>query len=120
MKDLTPVVEQSAALEVFMRRLALLLSLSAAGHAAAALPETAYDQLQWRLLGPFRAGWALTTAGVPGDPHTFYFGAADGGVWKTDDDGHTWQPLFQHQGSASVGALAVAPSDPRVIWVGTG
>jgi len=86
----------------------------------AAVPESAYADLSWRLVGPLRGGWATVVAGVPGDPTTFYFGGADGGVWKTSDAGVTWRPLFDKQGSASIGALAVAPSDPRVLWVGTG
>lgn len=88
--------------------------------AATGLPENAYDQLRWRLLGPFRAGWATCVTGIPGNPTTFYLGGADGGVFRTEDAGMTWQPLFDRYGSASVGALAVAPSDPTVIWVGTG
>jgi photosystem II stability/assembly factor-like uncharacterized protein len=105
--------------------MALLPTLTVAAALAApasigAIPESAYDQLRWRLLGPFRAGWALCVAGVPGDPTTFYFGAADGGVFRTRDAGVTWQPLFDRYGSASVGALALAPGDPDVIWVGTG
>jgi photosystem II stability/assembly factor-like uncharacterized protein len=87
---------------------------------AAGIPESAYSDLHWRLVGPFRAGWATAVAGVPGNPARFYLGAADGGVWRTDNAGVTWRSLFDHQGSASVGALAVAPSDPTVIWVGTG
>lgn len=102
-------------------RLSVVLALAAAGVASAAsIPESAYDQLRWRLLGPFRAGWALCTAGVPGDPTTFYFGAADGGIFRTRDAGVTWQPIFDRYGSASIGALALAPSDPTVIWAGTG
>ena len=85
-----------------------------------AVPESAYSDLAWRLVGPFRSGWATAVAGVPSDPATFYFGGADGGVWRTTDAGSTWQPLFDDQGSASIGALTIAPSDPRVIWVGTG
>ncbi len=88
--------------------------------AAAAVPESAYSALSWRFVGPLRAGWATVSAGVPGDPATAYLGGADGGVWKTDDAGRTWEPLFDHEGSASIGALAVAPSDPNVVWVGTG
>jgi photosystem II stability/assembly factor-like uncharacterized protein len=82
--------------------------------------DAAYGELHWRLLGPHRGGWAVCAAGVPGDLSTFYFGAADGGVWRTTDAGATWQPIFDHQWSASIGALAVAPSDGRVLWVGTG
>src|SRR5262245_54992549 len=84
------------------------------------VPESAYAALKWRLVGPFRGGWATVASGVPGDPATFYFGGADGGVWKTTDAGITWSPLFDRQGRASIGALAVAPSDPKVIWAGTG
>lgn len=104
----------------FRPTLALTAVLMAAPALGAGIPESAYDQLRWRLLGPFRAGWALCAAGVPGDPTTFYFGAADGGVFRTSDAGITWQSLFDRYGSASVGALALAPSDPQVIWVGTG
>lgn len=103
------------------RRLFSALAFNLAGLASAAsVPESAYDQLSWRLLGPFRAGWALCTAGVPGDPTTFYLGAADGGIFRTRDAGVTWQPIFDRYGSASVGALALAPGDPSVIWAGTG
>jgi photosystem II stability/assembly factor-like uncharacterized protein len=91
-----------------------------AASADAAVPESAYAAMKWRLLGPFRGGWATAAAGVPGDPATFYFGSADGGVWKTTDAGVTWRPLWSDQGSASIGALVIAPSDPRVIWAGTG
>ncbi len=76
--------------------------------------------LHWRLIGPFRAGRVLATAGVPGDPTTFYFGAVGGGVWKTVNAGVTWEPIFDDQSIASIGALALAPTDPDVIYVGTG
>jgi photosystem II stability/assembly factor-like uncharacterized protein len=79
-----------------------------------------YSGLRWRLVGPFRGGWATCAAGVPGDPAIYYFGAAAGGVWKSEDAGGTWTPIFDRAGSASVGDLAVAPSDPKVIYVGTG
>ncbi len=98
--------------------------LSLAGIALPALasnvPPSEYGDLHWRLVGPFRGGWATAVAGHPTRRETFYFGAADGGVWETEDAGATWRPLFDRQGSASIGALAVAPSDPDVIWVGTG
>jgi photosystem II stability/assembly factor-like uncharacterized protein len=102
----------------------LLVPASAAaagpGSEAGAPPPSAYGDMRWRLIGPFRAGWATVASGVPGDPATWYFGGADGGVWKTRDAGVTWQPLFDRMGSASIGALTVSASDPRVIWVGTG
>lgn len=79
-----------------------------------------FNGLKWRLIGPFRGGRVVAVAGVPGDSRTFYFGAVDGGVWKTTNAGVTWTPIFDGQPVASVGALAVAPSDPRVIYVGTG
>jgi photosystem II stability/assembly factor-like uncharacterized protein len=83
------------------------------------LPESAYAQLQWRLLGPFRGGWATMAIGVPTRPDTFYFGAAGGGVWKTVNAGRTWVSLGDGL-PPSVGALAVAPSEPDTIYVGSG
>lgn len=88
--------------------------------AAAAVPPEAYSGLHWRLVGPHRAGWGTAAAGVPGQPETFYHGTADGGVWKTTDAGRTWNPLFNQEATGSIGSLAVAPSDPAVLYVGTG
>jgi len=76
--------------------------------------------LKWRLIGPFRGGRAVAATGVPGEPHTWYFGAVGGGVWKSTDDGLVWRPIFDSEPVASIGAIAVAPSDPSVIYVGTG
>ena len=76
--------------------------------------------LTWRSVGPFRGGRVLAVSGVPGEPSHFYFGAVNGGVWETRDAGRTWQPIFDSVPVASIGALAVAPSDPHVIYVGTG
>jgi photosystem II stability/assembly factor-like uncharacterized protein len=84
------------------------------------IPLSAYGAMRWRLIGPHRGGRVLAVAGVPGDPATFYFGAVDGGVWRTGNAGVTWDPLFDDQPIGSIGALAVAPSDPNVIYVGTG
>ncbi|MEJ2186609.1 MAG: hypothetical protein P8Z36_11800 [Gemmatimonadota bacterium] len=74
----------------------------------------------WRFVGPYRAGWATVAAGIPDQPNTYYFGGAGGGVWKTTDAGRTWQGLMQHQASSAIGALAIAPSNPKILYVGTG
>jgi hypothetical protein len=76
--------------------------------------------MQWRLLGPFRGGRSVAVTGVPGHPNTFYFAAVGGGVWKTENAGQTWTAIFDSQAIASIGAVAVAPSDPNVIYVGSG
>lgn len=76
--------------------------------------------LSWRLVGPFRGGWATVVTGVPDRPDTFYFGSAGGGVWRTENAGRTWVSVFDHGGAASIGALAVSPSNPKIIYVGTG
>jgi photosystem II stability/assembly factor-like uncharacterized protein len=79
-----------------------------------------YSALQWRLIGPFRGGRSIAAAGVPSEPDTYYFGGVAGGVWKTTNSGRTWQSIFDHETVSSIGAIAVAPSDPNVIYVGTG
>jgi len=83
-------------------------------------PPELFSGLRWRLIGPFRGGRVAAVAGVPGSATTFYFGGVDGGVWKTVDGGVVWRPIFDNQPVASIGALAVAPSDPKVIYAGTG
>jgi photosystem II stability/assembly factor-like uncharacterized protein len=83
-------------------------------------PEALFRSLEWRLIGPFRGGRTLGVTGVPGNPNTFYSGAVGGGVWKSTNAGVTWSPIFDSQKIASIGAIAVAPSDPRVIYVGSG
>jgi len=88
--------------------------------ARAQVDPSLFQDLRWRLIGPFRGGRVLTVSGVPGEPEHFYFGSVNGGVWETRDAGRTWLPIFDGQPIGSIGALAVAPSDPRVIYVGTG
>ncbi|MBZ5607411.1 MAG: glycoside hydrolase [Acidobacteriia bacterium] len=72
------------------------------------------------MIGPFRAGRTVAAAGIPSQPNVFYVAVNNGGVWKTDDAGRTWQPFFDQQPTGSIGALAIAPSDPNVIYVGSG
>jgi photosystem II stability/assembly factor-like uncharacterized protein len=79
-----------------------------------------YQGLRWRSIGPFRAGRVLAVTGVRGEPDVYYSGAVGGGVWKTDDAGRTWKAIFDSQPVASIGAIAVAPSDPNIVYVGSG
>ena len=79
-----------------------------------------FSGMHWRMIGPFRGGRAITATGVPGQPSVFYFGAVGGGVWKTTNAGRTWTPIFDAEPIASIGAIAVAPSNPNVIYVGSG
>ncbi|HEV2387823.1 MAG TPA: hypothetical protein VGS20_11275 [Candidatus Acidoferrales bacterium] len=99
--------------------LALVLAARPAARAQQVEPQF-YAAMRWRSIGPFRGGRALAVTGVPGEPNVYYFGSVGGGVWKSTNAGLTWMPLFQHEGTASIGAIAVAPSDPNVIYAGTG
>src|SRR5215472_16224463 len=84
------------------------------------IPPSLYSEMKWRMIGPFRAGKVNGVAGVPGNPAVYYVGADGGGVWKTTDGRVTWKPIFDAESAPSIGALAVAPSNPNVIYVGTG
>jgi photosystem II stability/assembly factor-like uncharacterized protein len=88
--------------------------------AQAPYSATLYSGLHWRMLGPFRGGRVNGVSGVPGQPNTFYFGSVGGGVWKSTNAGRTWKPVFDSQPVASIGAIAVAQSNPSVVYVGTG
>ena len=84
------------------------------------VPERAYQELRWRMIGPTRGGRTRAACGVPGQPNVFYVGAVNGGVWKSDDFGRTWTPIFDDQPTQSIGAISVAPSDPNIIYVSSG
>ncbi len=98
--------------------LSLIILTSAAS--LAQQPDTLFKGMAYRLVGPFRGGRVLAVTGIPAEPGTYYFGAASGGVWKTTDGGANWQPLFDKEAVASIGAIAVAPSDTNTIYVGSG
>jgi photosystem II stability/assembly factor-like uncharacterized protein len=83
-------------------------------------PESMYQEMHWRMIGPFRGGRTRAVAGVPGQPNVFYIGAVNGGVWKSDDYGRIWTPIFDQAPTQSVGAIALAPSDPNIIYVASG
>ena len=104
---------------------ALRLSLSCvliftAVAATAQIPEKTYQELRWRMIGPFRGGRTRAVAGVPSEPNVFYMAQVNGGVWKTNDYGRTWNPIFDDQPIQSIGAIAVAPSDPNIVYVASG
>ena len=79
-----------------------------------------FRELRWRDIGPYRGGRTKAAAGVRGQPNVFYIGVVNGGVWKTTDYGRIWTPIFDDQPTGSIGAIAVAPSDPNIIYVGSG
>src|SRR5450755_2255591 len=107
-------------------RRALMISAGLAGACffpAAAEQQFSADvfhELHWRNVGPFRGGRTRAAAGVPSQPNLFYMGPVNGGVWKSDDYGRTWTPIFDSQPSGSVGAIAIAPADPNIIYVSSG
>ncbi|MGH9736380.1 MAG: WD40/YVTN/BNR-like repeat-containing protein, partial [Candidatus Acidiferrales bacterium] len=104
---------------------AILASLACAlalafGAPAQTLTKDSLHGMEWRLVGPFRGGRVEAVAGIPGNPYVYYFGAVAGGLWKTTNAGVNWSPIFDKESNPSIGAIAIAPSDPNVIYVGTG
>jgi photosystem II stability/assembly factor-like uncharacterized protein len=95
------------------------LLLSATAGLAAQTPDL-YSEMHWRQIGPMRGGRGRSVVGVPGQPSLFYVGFDNGGVWRTTDYGASWEPLFDRESTGSIGAIAVAPSNPSVLYVGTG
>ncbi len=105
---------------VVLRLLRLSRRFSIRNRGWTQVPESTYQELHWRMVGPFRGGRTRAAAGVPSQPNVFYIGQVNGGVWKSDDYGRTWNPIFDHEPTQSIGAIAVAPSDPNIIYVGSG
>jgi len=94
--------------------------LPLASSSAQQVPENTYQDLHWRMIGPFRGGRTRAATGVPSQPNVFYMAQVNGGVWKSDDYGRTWTPIFDHESTQSIGAIAVAPSDPNIIYAASG
>jgi photosystem II stability/assembly factor-like uncharacterized protein len=106
-----------------LRRLApltLLLTLLAATTLTAQVDPARFAEMRWRSIGPFRGGRTVAAVGIASQPNVFYIGVNNGGVWKTTDYGRVWTPVFDDQPSGSIGAIAIAPSDPNIIYVGSG
>src|SRR5436190_11887205 len=101
-------------------RLSILALILAATAAAQTIPQATFQELRWRMIGPFRGGRTRPAAGVPGPPMVLYIGQVNGGVWRSDDSGRTWTPIFDSQPTQSIGAIAVAPANPDIIYVGSG
>src|SRR5438270_1393437 len=97
---------------------ALLAPGFAQGRRGGGMP--APDGLSFRFMGPAVGNRISAAAGIPGDPSTYYVGAASGGVWKSTNAGQSWVPIFDQQSSQAIGSLAVAPTDPKAVWAGTG
>ncbi len=98
----------------------LCISLSPIALSAEQYDPALFQDLHWRSIGPFRGGRTVAIAGIPSQPNVFYMAPNNGGVWKTTDAGRTWNPIFDDQPTQSIGALAIAPSDPNTIYVGSG
>ena len=103
-----------------LRLFASLAILLLASIVCAQIPENTYQELHWRMVGPFRSGRTRAAVGVPSQPNVFYIGQVNGGVWKSDDYGRTWNPIFDRESTQSIGAIAVAPSDANVVYVSSG
>jgi photosystem II stability/assembly factor-like uncharacterized protein len=101
-------------------QVALPLAVFAAPARSQRVDPSLFGGLHWRMIGPFRGGRTVAAAGVPGHSGLFYIGVNNGGVWKTTDYGRVWTPIFDDQPTGSIGAIAVAPSDPNIMYVGSG
>ena len=103
-----------------MRTILFCLSFFVTIQSFTQIDKSFYQNLEYRMIGPFRAGRTVGAVGVPTQPNVFFIGVNNGGVWKTDDYGRTWNPIFDEAPTGSVGDLAVSPSNPNIIYVGTG
>ena len=103
-----------------LRSMSLVLAAALVPVAAYSQSSDLYSGMRWREIGPTRAGRARAVSGVASEPNVAYIGFDNGGVWRSTDYGSTWTPLFDNEPTGSIGAIAVAPSNPNIIYVGTG
>lgn len=103
-----------------LRRVILVAALTLTPTLSAQLDPSRFAEMRWRSIGPFRGGRTVAAVGIPSQPNVFYIGVNNGGVWKTTDYGRVWTPIFDDQPTGSIGAIAIAPSDPNIIYVGSG
>ncbi|HEY6337679.1 MAG TPA: hypothetical protein VIW68_04225 [Candidatus Sulfotelmatobacter sp.] len=104
----------------FLFSLLLVFNLLVFSAAAQQMTPGLLDAMHWRLIGPFRGGRVTSVSGVPSQPSVYYMGTPGGGVWKTEDGGQVWKPIFDHEDVSSIGAVAVSPSNPQIVYVGSG
>jgi len=108
----------------FLSRILIVSLILFSGVASVAYAQESspslFQEMRWRSIGPYRGGRTRAATGIPSQPNVFYIGVVNGGVWKTTDYGITWKPIFDDQPTGSIGAVAVAPSDPNIIYVGSG
>src|SRR5512135_817994 len=103
-----------------LARLVVLLAAVLPVVTAESYDPKLFTEMRWRTIGPYRGGRTRAAAGVPSQPNVFYIGVCNGGVWKTTDYGRTWHPIFDDQPTGSIGAVAVAPSNPNIVYVASG
>ncbi|HST31258.1 MAG TPA: hypothetical protein VLK27_10525, partial [Chthoniobacterales bacterium] len=103
-----------------MKRTRIVIAIHIVVFGAGAASAGEFDSLHWRNVGPYRGGRTRAICGVPSQPNVFYMAPVNGGAFKSTDYGRTWQPIFDDQPTASVGAIAVSISNPNVVYVGSG
>src|SRR5690348_15687838 len=103
-----------------MKSNTLLIAVILSALSSSAQNSKYFNDMKWRCIGPHRAGRTVGAVGVPSQPNVFYIGVNNGGVWKTNDYGRTWKPIFDDQPTGSIGDIVVSPSNPNVIYVGSG